>query len=183
MEDTLTLQEQAQGYLKYASVYKTSEEVRTAISNTAKLISNSYHDKFPLFLNILGHGAFFTTHLLSYLTCDAQLDTIQVSSVESQTGSIFRIVPNINIIDRDVVVLDELLDDGKTMKLIIQSCKDWGAKSVASAVLCNKDNDNKIIQPNYSVFHAPKNVYLFGCGMNVYGFWSHLPDIKLLNSQ
>ncbi len=183
MQDTLTLQEQAQGYLKYASVYKTYEEVQLSIKSTAKLISTDYRDKFPLFLNILGHGAFFTTYLLSNLSCDAQLDTIQVSSVDSQTGSTFRIVPNINIIDRDVIVLDELLDDGKTMKMIIQSCKDWGAKSVESAVLCNKDNEKKIIQPTYSIFHAPKNVYLFGCGMNVYGFWSHLPDIRLLNSQ
>ncbi|MFM2344804.1 MAG: hypothetical protein RLZZ210_1416 [Pseudomonadota bacterium] len=183
MQDTLTLQEQAQGYLKYASVYKTSDEIHHAIKNTAKMISDNYHDKFPLFLNILGHGAFFTTHLLSNLSCDAQLDTIQVSSVESQTGSSFRIVPNINIIGRDVIVLDELLDDGKTMQLILQSCKEWGAKSVTSAVLCNKDNDNKIIQPDYFVFHAPKHVYLFGCGMNVYGFWSHLPDVRLLNSQ
>ncbi len=181
--DIITLHEQAKGYLKYASIYKTQQEVQIAIKNIATKVSADYYDKFPLFLNVLGHGAFLTASLLSYINIDAQLDTIQINQTETQLGTILRIVPSVNIVNRDIILLDELLDDGKTMQKIIQSCTEWGARSISSIVLCNKDNYDKVIQPTYSIFNTPKNVYLFGCGMNVYGFWAHLPDIRLLNSQ
>jgi hypoxanthine phosphoribosyltransferase len=181
--DILTLHKQAQGYLQYASIYKTQQEVQNAIKEMAIKISNDYHEKFPLFLNVLGHGAFLTTYLLSNIQIDAQLDTIQINQIESQLGTNLRIVPSINILNRDIILLDELLDDGKTMQCIMQSCMEWGARSVTSVVLCSKENEAKVMQATYTVFHTPKHVYLFGCGMNVYGFWAHLPDIRLLNSQ
>jgi len=183
MHDILTLHEQAKGYLKYAQVYQSQANVKSTLIEMGENISKDYSDKFPLFLNILGHGAFLTANLLSNITFDAQLDSIQILPLETQAGISLRIIPNTNINNRDIIILDEMLDDGRTMEIIIKSLKDWGAKSVVSAVLCNKINDNKLIEPDYSAFAAPKNAYLFGCGMNINGFWSHLPDIWLLNSQ
>jgi hypoxanthine phosphoribosyltransferase len=178
-----SIHEQAKSYLQYAQNYKDSTEIKYVLQDMAAQLSMKFKDKFPLFLNVIGHSSYFSTHLMSNLNCDAQIDQIQLTPIDSNNDISWRVIPNINVTGRDVVILDDILDDGKTMQAIVSSLKEWGANSVCSAVLCNKHNDNKLIEPDYSAFKAPKNSYLFGFGMSIYGYWSHLPNILILNSQ
>ncbi len=185
MHDTISLLDQAKSYMQYAQIYKKHAEIKTSLHDMSQKISEDYKNKFPLLLNVLGHGAFLIAHMAGNLHCDAQLDTLQILPMDndSNNSNVIHVINTVDIKGRNLIVLDDMLDDGKTMHSIQQSLMDNGAKSVSCAVLCNKTNENKIISPQYYAFDTPKNAYLFGCGMNINSFWSHLSDIFILSSQ
>ena len=79
------------------------------------------------------------------------------------------------------MILDDILDEGITLKSIVDECKLLGAIEVKVAVLAEKIIDNsKPIAADYVELLLP-NRYVFGCGMDVYGFWRNLPAIYALH--
>jgi len=81
-----------------------------------------------------------------------------------------------------VLVLDDILDEGHTLAAIKEQCLQLGAKTVVIAVLVEKVlNKTKPIKADYVGLQVPDR-YVFGCGMDVYGWWRNLPAIYALKS-
>ena len=82
------------------------------------------------------------------------------------------------------MILDDILDEGITLKSIVDECKLLGAKEVKVAVLAEKVVDkSKPIAADYVELTLP-NRYVFGCGMDVHNWWRNLPAIyALYNTQ
>ncbi len=81
---------------------------------------------------------------------------------------------------RKVLILDDILDEGLTLKTIADECKLLGAAEIKVAVLVEKKLEVvKPINADYIGLIVP-NRYVFGCGMDVYGWWRNLPAIYAL---
>ena len=80
----------------------------------------------------------------------------------------------------DVLILDDILDEGQTMRVIKEQVMAMGAKSCKTAVFANKLLDHeKPITADYVGLDVP-NRYVFGYGMDVSGAWRNLSAIYAL---
>lgn len=90
--------------------------------------------------------------------------------------------PKAEIENRAVLILDDILDEGVTLKSIVDACHTLGAKQVKVAVLVDKALDKtKPITADYIGIIVP-NRYIFGCGMDINGWWRNLPAIYALKT-
>jgi len=85
----------------------------------------------------------------------------------------------VSFIDRDVLIVDDILDEGHTLSAIIEFCKHAGARSVHTAVLIDKDHDRKAspdLKANYVGLPCVDR-YIFGYGMDYKGYWRNANGI------
>jgi hypoxanthine phosphoribosyltransferase len=88
--------------------------------------------------------------------------------------------PGPAVTGRVVLVLDDILDEGKTLAAIREKLLAMGASRVLIAVLSEKDTGRaKPVKADFTGVKLP-NRYVFGCGMDVKGAWRNLPEIYAL---
>ena len=176
-------------YEKARDILNTAEQVCSAVvvseavKRVALEISAKLFDKQPLVLSVMGGAVVFTGHLLPLLDFPLDFDYIHVSRYDDDTsgGDInWKIAPRENVKGRTVLVLDDILDEGRTLAAIRERILSAGANSFFSAVLANKDTGKpKPIRADFVGVTVP-NRYVFGYGMDVYGAWRNLPAIYAL---
>ena len=75
--------------------------------------------------------------------------------------------PDKSLLDRTILLVDDILDEGITLSEIIKYCYSHGAKNVFTAVLVEKILDHKILKQNIDfVGLTVPDVYVFGYGMD-----------------
>ena len=154
-----------------------------AIDRMAKQLNIDYANKHPILLSVMGGAVYFTGQLLPKLTFPLELDYVQATRYHGETsGSHLKwvVMPKENIKNRSVLILDDILDEGYTLNSVADQCKQQAVKDIKVAVLVEKLlNKDKPIEANYVGLSVP-NRYVFGCGMDVYGWWRNLPAIYAL---
>lgn len=172
-------------YLEQAELVHNEQAVNQAILLIAKQLNQDYEAEPPIVLCVMGGAVYFTGQLLPKLKFALELDYIQASRYQDGTeGKTLKwvVMPSENIRGRRVLVLDDILDEGVTLKAVIERCILLGAKEVKTAVLVEKQLDkDKAISADYIGLPVP-NHYVFGCGMDIYGWWRNLPAIYALNN-
>lgn len=172
-------------YVLNADLIHSESAVNEAINSIAAQINHDYHNELPIVLCVMGGAAYFTGQLLPKLQFALELDYVQATRYHGGTqGDLLKwiVMPKDNIKNRTILILDDILDEGITLQVIIEQCLMMGAKEVKIAVLVEKQlSKNKPIVANYVGLQVP-NRYVFGCGMDVYGWWRNLPAIYALRS-
>jgi hypoxanthine phosphoribosyltransferase len=85
-----------------------------------------------------------------------------------------------NVEGRHVLVIDDILDSGNTMKLVVPALKEMGAWSVRSCVLLRKDRPAaKEVPVDYVGFEIPDE-FVVGYGLDYNDYYRNLPDIVVL---
>ena len=161
----------------------TQVEVDAAIKHLATQISQDLQDKAPLVMTIMNGGLYFAGQLLPQLSFPLETDYLQASRYNGETiGQDVKWgkAPTEKLKGRIVLLLDDILDEGHTLVAIRDQCLGLGAAEVKIAVLTEKALGHpKPIQADYVGLTLP-NRYVFGCGMDVYGWWRNLPEIRAL---
>ena len=175
---------EARQLLADSEVLFTAEEVNAGTSRIAQALNRDYADQHPLILSVMGGAVVFSGQLLPQLNFPLDFDIVQASRYGDKTIGAkltWRVAPRDNIVDRDVIILDDILDEGITLAAIVDLVKRTGAKSVACAVFCVKDygdeiNAKKPLKAEYVGIVVP-NRFIYGYGMDVSGAWRNLPAI------
>lgn len=171
--------------LAESEVIYSAEEVAKAVEDLALNISNLLLDRLPLVMCVMGGAVVFSGQLLPKLNFPLEFDYVQASRYHNQTSGqqlVWKVEPTKNVFGRTVLLLDDILDEGHTLAAIKEKCLAQGAKEVIIAVLVEKElNKTKPITANFVGLTVP-NRYVFGCGMDVYGWWRNLPAIYALKS-
>ena len=148
-------------------------QVETAIDNMAETINLFLADRNPLLLCVMNGGIVLTGKLMTRLKFPLNLDVINASRYRNQTsgGDINWLQkPRTSLKDRTLLIVDDILDEGLTLRAIYNYCHEQGASSIYSAVLVNKNlNHPKPIQADF-VGLETENHYLFGYGMDYKGY-------------
>lgn len=161
----------------------SEKQVDAALVRMADEINRCLADTRPLVLCVMNGAVVFAGRLLPLLHFPLDFDYLHASRYRGQTsgGAIeWRVFPEHAIPGRDVLVLDDILDEGHTLAAIRERCLAAGARSFRSAVLVEK----RIIRPkpiaaDFVGIEVPDR-YVFGCGMDVHGLWRNLPGIYAL---
>jgi hypoxanthine phosphoribosyltransferase len=172
-------------YLEQAELIHSEQAVNQAISSIAEHLNADYGGESPIVLCVMGGAVYFTGQLLPKLQFPLELDYVQASRYHGGTeGKTLQwiVKPKDSVINRKVLILDDILDEGLTLQAIVEQCSLLGASEIKTAVLVEKNlSKSKPIQANYVGLQVP-NRYVFGCGMDVYGWWRNLPAIYALNN-
>jgi hypoxanthine phosphoribosyltransferase len=175
--------EKAQRLLDTAELVVPARAVSEAVARLAREISDELAGTFPLVLCVMRGGVIFAGQLLVHLRFPLELDYLDVTRYGSATqgGKIaWKVAPGNSIAGRVVIVLDDILDEGKTLAAIRDKVLAAGASRFYSAVLVEKDTGkSKPINADFVGIHVP-NRYVFGFGMDVGGAWRNLPEIYAL---
>ncbi|WAW06942.1 hypoxanthine-guanine phosphoribosyltransferase [Oxalobacter formigenes] len=187
---TESINAKALDILKNSEQIFSPEQIRKAITDVAAKLNHDFDipdvKTPPLVLSIMGGAAIFTGQLLPYLTFPLEFDFIHVSrySNEEYGGEfIWKVIPRQNVINRTVIVLDDILDEGQTLLHVRDKLIDMGAAKVVIAVFADKQTGaTKPIRADYVGLDVP-NQFVIGFGMDIGGFWRNLPDIRVLTKE
>ncbi len=158
--------------------------VDAAIKTMAKKLTNNYQTLNPIFIVVMNGGLIFAGKLLAQLNFPAQIDYCHATRYrgEKQGKDIqWKALPQMSLTNRHVVLLDDILDEGTTLKAIKEKCLSLGAKSVKTAVLIEKEHQRKIdanTQADYCELTTPDH-YIFGYGMDIDHYWRNTESIYI----
>lgn len=172
--------EQAHEVLKKADCCYTKAQIETAIDQMASAITADLGGKNPLLLCVMTGGLIITGDLLLRLDFPLQYDYIHATRYAGKTrGSTLNWVskPHTSLRDRHVLIVDDILDEGITLKELVDYCKQEGAASTRTAVLVNKDHERKSISTADYEGLTVEDRYVFGYGMDYKGFLRNVPGI------
>ncbi len=160
----------------------SAADVSVAINRLALEITEALSESNPIVMSVMGATAVFTGQLLPKLNFPLEFDYVQANRYHGTSGQdlVWRVEPSDKIKGRVVLLLDDILDEGITLAEIKAKCLAMGAKQVLVAVLSEKILDkDKPIKADFVGLKLP-NRYVFGCGMDAYGWWRNLPCIRAL---
>ncbi|MCB1836008.1 MAG: hypoxanthine-guanine phosphoribosyltransferase [Alcanivoracaceae bacterium] len=157
-------------------------QVDAAITRLANELTGAYSDKNPLLLTVMNGGVVLAGKLVPQLPFPLEMDYLHATRYRGETsgGNIEWIVtPTTPMLDRHIIILDDILDVGSTLVSIIEACKAQGAASVATCVLVDKKHDRKAVPGLKADFTGlvAEDAYLFGCGMDYKNYWRNAPGI------
>ena len=159
-----------------------AEKLNTALDLLANKINSDLKDKDPLMLCVMTGGIIPVGHLATRLNFPLQLDYIHATRYQGETsgGKLHWLQePSISLQGRNVLIVDDIFDEGITLLEIDKYCKYKGAASVYSAVLVNKIHDRKVdYKPDYIGLEL-EDRYLFGFGMD---YKNYLRNINAIHA-
>jgi hypoxanthine phosphoribosyltransferase len=170
--------------LTSSEILFSEEEVGCAIVKLANELNQYLCHKSPLVLSVMTGAMFLTGQLLPKLSFPLHLDYVQANRYHGTAAKdlVWRVEPPEGVKGKVILLLDDILDEGITLAEIKAKCLELGAKAVYIAVLFEK-NINKIkpINADFVGLQVPDR-YVFGCGMDIGGWWRNLPALYALKS-
>ena len=176
-------QDEARRLLQEAEMIFDAKQVQDAVAAMAREITARLGEEFPVVLSVMGGAAVFTGQLLPQLTFPLEFGAIEVTRYNNDIQGreiTWRLSPRDNVRGRTVLVVDDILDEGITLAAIHERLMRMGAREVLTAVFADKDLGKvKPVKADFVGVTVP-NRYVFGFGMDVYGWWRNLPAVYAL---
>ena len=151
----------------------------------AAYLNVRYANKSPLVLCVMTGALVYAGQLLPRLNFSLELDYVHASRYgDARSGGKLNWLayPRQTILDREVLLLDDILDEGVTLHEIAQWLKVHGARSVEIAVLTHKEKPvPQPCQPDYPALKTPDR-YVYGFGLDVEGLWRNANGIYVAKS-
>ena len=155
-------------------------EVLDALDRMARNIAQDLSDKNPILLCVMTGGVVVMGHLATRLAFPLQMDYVHATRYRGATkgGELNWIAhPSMTLQGREVLLVDDIFDEGVTLKALAHYCVDQGVKSVESAVLVSKIHDRKVnYNPKYIGLEVPDR-YVYGFGMDYKDYWRNAAGI------
>lgn len=159
----------------------TEEEIKEQIIRVAGEIETDYEGKKPVLIGVLKGSFIFTADLSRALSIPNQVDFIGASSYGSSTSTSGEVEitkdVGLDIKNKDVIVLEDIVDTGLTLIRIIEYLKRFNPASIKVCALLNKHERRAAeITVDYECFAIPKG-FLVGYGLDYAEDYRNLPAI------
>lgn len=168
---------------KYFVPYMTEVTVLERIAQLAEQIDKDYAGKKPLFIAILNGSFMFASDLFKYISIEAEICFIKLASYKGtkSTGQVITAIGlDTDIVDRHVVVLEDIIDTGKTMNEFLPQLQNQQPASLKIAALLHKPEATAYpITIDYLGFSVPDK-FLLGYGLDYDGLGRNLKEIYQL---
>jgi hypoxanthine phosphoribosyltransferase len=162
------------------SLFIDSEEIRNHVVRLAQELERDFKEENPLFLCVLNGAFVFASDLLRAFKAPCEISFIKLSSYEGHdsTGTVKTVIGlNTNIKDRCVVVVEDIVDTGLTMKQLKRQLEALDPKCVKVAALFLKPEKLQYdVKVDYHCFDIP-NRFIVGYGLDDDGQYRNLPAI------
>ncbi len=163
--------------------YIGAEAIKNQIANLAAQINEEYAGKKPLFIAILNGSFMFASDLFKELTIEAEICFIKLASYKG-TKSTGNVITSIGLDEplqeRHVVIVEDIVDTGKTLHEFLPQLRNQQPASLKIAALLHKPDALKYpLTIDYIGFNVP-NKFLLGYGLDYDGLGRNLKEIYRL---
>jgi len=163
--------------------YLSAEQIAGRIQDMAKKIDKDYTGKKPLFIAILNGSFIFAADLFKALSIEAEICFIKLASYKGTKSSgqvITAIGMDIDLIDRHVIILEDIVDTGKTLSAFLPQLHHQQPASLKIAALLHKPDATVYPIPiDYLGFSIP-NKFVVGYGLDYDGLGRNIREIYQL---
>jgi hypoxanthine phosphoribosyltransferase len=159
-------------------------EIAAAVNRVAGEINHAYRGKDPVICVCVLKGAFlFFADLCRMLDCSREMYFLRVSSYgtdrDSSGNTYVSYMEGLPVKGRDVLIVDDICDSGRTLDRLRELIFDHGAASVRSVVLIDKPDRREVeIEPDFSGVQLQNVGFLYGYGMDLDGMNRQIPHIN-----
>jgi hypoxanthine phosphoribosyltransferase len=156
----------------------TPEEIDAALDRMAEAITERLAGKDPLVLCVMTGAVFVAGLLLPRLQFQLRVDYVHASRYQGRTSGgeiVWRYRPSDAIRGEHVLVLDDILDEGITLRRIVEACHEDGAASVCTAVLVSKERAHACEADVVGV--QVEDRYLYGYGLDYKDYFRNAAGI------
>ena len=162
--------------------YITHEQILNRIQNLATRINKDYNGKPLYIVGVLTGSYMFMSDLTKEITLPAYITSMKVSSYEGMASSNISLDIGINddIKNKDILIVEDIVDSGKTMEFVLNYIKQKKPNSVQVVSLFVKPDANiKNIHVEYTGFQIPLK-FIVGYGLDYDGYGRNLKDVYQL---
>jgi len=163
----------------------SEQEIQEQVEIIGQKITDDYKGKDLVLVGILKGSFIFLSDLTRQIPIDHEIDLVGASSYEgtSSTGQIvFTKQPDIDLENRDILLVEDIVDTGRTLTKIIEFTKLLNPKSIKICTLIDKHERREVeIDVDYSCFSLEKG-FIVGYGLDYNEKYRNLPaiyDLKL----
>lgn len=165
---------------KEFELFLSQEVIEKAIDEVAAKLNNDLAGREPLFVCVLNGSFMFAAELMKRVTIPCEVSFVKVSSYRgiTSTGQLKEIYGlEEDIKDRTVVIVEDIVDTGHTMSLILEQLECDEPKEVRVATLLLKPDALKVkVRTDYVALEIP-NDFIVGYGLDYDGYGRNLSDI------
>ena len=147
----------------------TESEIKQRVKELAANLSNDLKGKNPLLLGVLNGSFIFAADLMREMTIPCEISFVKLASYQgiTSTGKVHEVLGiNENLSGRDIVIVEDIVDTGRTMKQMVESL---GTRNPASIHICTlfvkPDKLEEPLDIEYAAFSIP-NDFILGYGLD-----------------
>lgn len=165
----------------------SSEEITKREKELADEISKYYKEKnsVPVIVGLLKGSVPFMMGLVIKLDIDCEIDFMDVSSYSGTNSIEVRVIKDIegSVTDRDVLIVEDIVDTGKTLEKVTEMFRAKGAKEIKIVTLLDKPaRREKTIEADYVGFVVPDE-FVIGYGLDYNQKYRNLPYIGVIKEE
>jgi hypoxanthine phosphoribosyltransferase len=164
--------------------YLTQTVIGEAIERIANQINQDYSDKNPLFIAILNGSFIFASDLFKKINIPAEISFIKLASYQGtkSTGNVITAIGlETDLYDRNVIVLEDIIDTGKTLSAFLPQLEHQQPKSLTVCTLLHKKEATQYpVTIDYLGFEIP-NLFVVGYGLDYNGYGRNLDQIMQID--
>lgn len=164
----------------------TEAEIKSRIKELAQQISQDMDGKTPLFLGVLNGAFIFAADLMREMTTPCEISFVKLASYQgtTSTGKIHEVLGiNEDLSGRTVIIVEDIVESGLTMKRMIESI---GTRNPASVHICTlffkPEKLKEELNLDYVAFRIPDD-FIVGYGLDYDGLGRELKDVYTLVSE
>ncbi|MEI6467369.1 MAG: hypoxanthine phosphoribosyltransferase [Verrucomicrobiota bacterium] len=170
-----------------AEVLLTEAQIHRRVKSLAREIKEIYGDGELTIISLINGAVMFTADLMRQIDNPVRLDCIRVSSYGGKTKSIGtpQVIYNLtlDIAHRDVLIIDDILDTGKTLQLVGQLVRKLKPASLRTCVLLDKKARREVdLEADFVGFEIPDK-FVVGYGLDFNERYRNLPGIGVLRPE
>ncbi len=164
--------------------YLNKHEIEAAVVSLANQINHDYAGKPVVLVAVLKGAIIFAADLIRHLKIDVEVEFVRLSSygkarTSSGTVTILKDI-QADIRGKHVLILEEIIDSGRTLKFLFERLKTAGPSSVEIVTLLDKASKRVVDVPVKYVGRAIDDQFLVGYGLDLEEHCRNLPDIYYL---
>lgn len=164
--------------------YLVQLNIAQAIERIANEINQDYKDKNPLFIAILNGSFIFAADLFKKINIPAEISFIKLASYQGtkSTGNVITAIGlETDLYNRNVIVLEDIIDTGKTLSAFLPQLEHQQPKSLkVCALLHKKEATQYPISIDYLGFEIP-DLFVVGYGLDYNGYGRNLDQIMQID--
>ena len=165
-------------------VLYTREQIAAKVAEMAAAIDRDYVGREPLLVGVLNGAVMVMSDLARAMSSHLTMDWMAVSSYGAGTKSsgVVRIMKDLttDIHDKDVIIVEDIVDTGLTLSYLVSNLESRGPASVAIAALFRKPDALTVdVDVKYLGFDIPSE-FVVGYGLDYAGRYRNLVDVATL---
>lgn len=168
---------------KYFVPWLAEETIQQRVKDIAAQIDEDYQGKKPLFIGVLNGAFMFAADLFKHITIDAEISFIKLASYKGtkSTGQVITAIGlEVEIHDRHIIIVEDIIDTGKTLNEFLPQIRNQQPASLKIAVLLHKPEATVYpINIDYCCFSIP-NKFVVGYGLDYDGLGRNISSIYQL---